>query len=339
MNKRFAVIGGGAAGTAAALSLLELDPTCTIDIFEQDNRLGGVAHSNTVRGMEINYGVQGVHSSFVHTISMIERARAHDLSIPKLFPTNLTSKFTAMGRVTSLDQSTKMFTDDVLHLRRFCIDARKYPDFYAIMTVVDAVPAFGVSSAFIHTILLPLLALFFGTGNQTSQLPAAMAALVFDVDGRPSDNNVNQSEDQKMENFGRSAVTLFGLDRATGISLKPGTMLALPPLARVYSALQHILEQSGRVRLRLGTGVTAISEDSDTVQVYFGTGNQATFDRVVLAAQANHAAKLLNPSSAKARLLRRIRYYRDVTVTHQDTQHMEATFGYDGKHNYYVNAI
>lgn len=308
---RVAVVGGGAAGVAAALALSEFG--ARVVLFEANDRLGGMADSmpHPVTGVHINYGVQGIHTSFAHTRAMLRVASQRDTRIPGLRPTRLTSKFVTPQRTWSTSQFV-VTADYVRNIRRFrsmCREAQQYPDVFAMFTVVQACASYFVSDSFVRDVVCPVLALFFGTGNRVADVPAVLAAQVFNV------------------GLAAGAVTLFDLDDSTFISMQKDNMLALPPLRLVYQALHAELRARG-VDVRLGARIHAIDRN--------GRVNGEPFDRVIVAAQAHDAAKLLRGLPDAARVLGNFRYHTDVTVTHQDRRHMQATFDYDGRSNYYI---
>lgn len=308
---RVLVVGGGAAGVSTALSLKELDSSLNVELWEPHDVLGGMASSaQTPEGEWYNNGVQGIHESFVHTRALLDAAGFPDST---LHPTSLTScfvtpKLTWISGVTDMTQ----YKRNIQCFRRMCKAVRKSPRFFGIWTIVDACIFFAVSRSFVDNVVLPVLALFFGTGNQVAKLPAPLGAQVFGLGDEES----------------KGAVTIFDLDMEHFIVTTRDNMLALPPLRAVYMALQRLLTRRGVV-VRLGQRATSVVTTGNTdVTVKDGDGVSHTFDRVVLAAQVPDILKLLPRDNRAFKYLKKVRYFHDVSITHRDVAHMREQFNY-----------
>lgn len=321
---RVLVIGGGAAGVSAALSVKELDPGAEVELWEPKAVLGGMASSaQTPEGEWYNNGVQGIHASFMLTRGLLATAGFGDAS---LRPTSLTSCFvTPSGTWISGETDMKSQKRSIECFRRMCKAVRRSPTFFGIWTIVDACTLFAVSRSFVNNVILPTLALFFGTGNQVAKLPAPLGAQVFGL-GDADDADAR-------------ALTVFDLDMQYFIVTARNNMLALPPLRAVYDALGRELVRRGVV-VRTSTAARAVEERGAQVVVTpSGSGAAAVFDRVIVACQVPDILPLL-PAKHKARgVLKKVRYFHDMSVTHRDTAHMRRHFAYDEQRpiNYFIH--
>ena len=314
---RILIIGGGAAGVAAALTLCQY-PSLQVTLVETRNRLGGMADSfMDNNGDYINYGVQGVHETFKLTLHMVEVARRQNPDIIAPIPVSLSSRFvTPYGQWDTASSITSTYWRK---FRSMCLEAQAFPDVYALMTVVDACRSYFIPTRFIDGVLLPLLALFFGTGNQVAQVPAALAAQVF----RVSDKS--------------NSASLFDLGTDSLITM--ANMRTLPPLKLVYAALRDILIEHN-VHVLLKHFVSNIAEVNGGVKVNVGV-QAMFFDCVILATQAPDARRLLPPRHRAQTVLAAATYHDDVTYTHRDTEFMQEMFNLDPERpfNYYIRSF
>lgn len=316
---RILVIGGGAAGVSTALSLKELGQDVQVELWEGQGRLGGMASSaRTEEGQWYNNGVQGVHASFVHTRALLRSVNFGD---DTLSPTSLTSCFvTPKGTWISGVADLSKYRRSIHNFGRMCTAVLKMPKFFGIWTIVDACRLFAVSRSFVQAMVLPTLALFFGTGNQVENLPAPLGAQVFGVKGETK------------------AVTIFDLDPEHFIVTAQNNMLALPPLRLVYDALQRRLEKQGVV-VHLKQRVSKVREANDTVLVSDEAGTIHRFNRVVVACQIPDVLHVLSRNHRARRYMRSSHYFHDMTVTHRDTAHMVRHFNYQPERpiNYFIH--
>ena len=323
-RKNVAVIGGGASGVATAMALLSLDPNVNVSLYEKGNKLGGMATSVWTKDgkQQYNNGVQGVHRAFVFTRHVVESTGL------QLNPTSLSANFVHSGLRNSWSnlEGTTAFRQDLKRFERLCRSAQKNRIRYALITIVTACRLYRISRAFVDQALVPTLALFFGTGNQAARVPATMGCAVFEV---PK---------------GASPITIFTLDPERFIAVNDGVMLALPPLGDVYERLGERLAGTGRCTLRLNTSVLGVRDidnksRSATVSSKSESGavTDDVYDAVIIAAQAEDAARML-PEKHRARsALKRAKYYTDITVSHRDTAHMKSHFGLSQQVTYYMH--
>lgn len=318
---RVLVVGGGASGVSTALTLKELNAEVEVELWEPRPTLGGMASSaRTPEGEWYNNGVQGIHASFVHTRALLASAGFPESTMR---PTSLTSCFVTptMTWISGVTDMTK-YKRSIKCFKRMCAAVRRTPVFYGIWTIVDACIFFAVSRSFVNNVVLPTLALFFGTGNQVAKLPAPLGAQVFYLGG----NDTNR------------ALTVFDLDMQHFIVTARNNMLALPPLVHVYAGIDERLRAAG-VTVRLNQTAGQLVEADGHVMVMSSSGQQHPFDKVVMATQVPDALLCLPPQHKARNVLKKVRYFHDISVTHRDTAHMEAHFDYkpDMRINYFIH--
>jgi hypothetical protein len=298
----FLIVGGGASGVTAALSVKHLNPAAKVVLHEKRARLGGMADSRAgPNGKQYNYGVQGVHETFVYTLKLIQHAQSMDASIPDPIDANLSAQFVTKDGIwnTSGTGSVKFQKQHIMDFKELCEEATWAPDVYSLLSITDACDDNDIHKPFVDNAVVPTLALFFGTGQQQSGVPAGIAAQVFSPN---------------------TPVQIFDINEKTFIATR-NNMKALPPLGPVYRALHRFLTARGITVELNSTSVPDFDQ----------------FDRVIICTQAEDAARLL-PANHKARpVLQSAKYYDDITITHTDTKHMLKTFGATDEFNYYMH--
>lgn len=352
---KVAIIGGGASGTAAALTLLELheckysaaakdnsnrggdeggtNENLEIVMFEKESGLGGMATSVWSKNEEqiYNNGVQGTHKAFVLTTKMVE----NNTSL-KLTKTALTARFIHSGvaKQWSNLEGNATFKNDVAKFTRLCRYAQKHQMVFALVTIVTACKMMFISKEFIDQAVVPTLALFFGTGNQAANVPATLGCSVFEVPG------------------GKSPITIFTIDSERFISVADDVMLAFPPLTDVYSKIREKLQSNTNCEVICNSYVESIeiSNNKQNASIRYKVNNNNNnddvqksviscieFDKIICATQAEDALRIL-PSKHKARgPLKWATYYTDITVSHRDKAHMVQHFQMDQDVTYYMH--
>lgn len=195
----------------------------------------------------------------------------------------------------------------------------------------------------------PLVALFFGTGNQTPHVSAAVIARVF---RDPS-------------------LALFEYDPERLLSQTPQN-IAFPDLEELYTRMQRQLSASGCV-FHLGTRVSRVRRGTHGVEVQMeaapstwrGGSSQTSgdrmsspignpeeskdakalsrgslvFDSIILACPANVALQVLeDPSRAERSVLGGVEYFHDLTVTHTDDEYMRKHNELDERAVYFIKS-
>ncbi|KAF5374498.1 hypothetical protein D9615_009112 [Tricholomella constricta] len=328
---RVLIVGGGAAGISAAYAFSLHPDRFDVTLYERSSSPGGMATSTPIDkdkyGADyINDGVQGASPVFHNTYAIFERLgfNASDVGMQP-----------GHRQVEYLDQHFLHFVlDDATHnFLRFGDDIKKFgkvlkvikalEPLFALISVSAMLRMFRFSKEFGEVIVFPLVALFFGTGNQTPFISCAILERVF--------------MDPNMRLFEYSAESFLA---------SIPTMRAFPRLSTLYSAWKSLVEEQGQgsVRVINEREVTRVERSSAKkrggVQVWSrstgGTDNeqsvvdpgeehQETFDELVICTDADAALTILGKDARwkERRILGNVKYLWDVTVTHNDLEYME----------------
>lgn len=171
-------------------------------------------------------------------------------------------------------------------------------EFFFIFIPIDKVLKwFGYSDAFRYEMVFPLTALFFGTGNQTPNVSAAIVARVFLDDD----------------------LRLFDYDDERLLSQTP-EMFAFPKLHDMY---EKIMSNTG-VQYFTNRGVKSVDRKNGKVYVVNENDQEEAFNEIIFACDAETVLKILKkPSYLERKALGNVRYYNDVTLSHEDDAYME----------------
>jgi len=155
--------------------------------------------------------------------------------------------------------------------------------------------------------LFPLTALFFGTGNQTPYVSAAVVARVF--------------LDPQLRLFEYSPERL--LDEVP-------RMFSYPKLKETYDSLVAAMPS---VVVRTSTPVERIERKSSGGSRLYSSavkGGYKDFDEIILCCGAEQALRILGDSASwmERRLLGNVKYYRDLIVTHEDEEYMRKHYNF-----------
>lgn len=177
--KRVAVIGAGAAGMAAAWSLSRFPDKWDVTMIEAAAEPGGVACTLEHEGQRVNYGVQGgTPASHQNTIALTREfgVSVGDCRLDVSFGKgehnwkNYEAKPTGMQR--RLRDETARFGRVLRWISWF--------EWLSIFVSIEWILRIcRFSAEFRQRMVYPLVALFFGTGNQTAEVSAAVVARVF----------------------------------------------------------------------------------------------------------------------------------------------------------------
>ncbi|OBZ68035.1 hypothetical protein A0H81_11835 [Grifola frondosa] len=218
------------------------------------------------------------------------------------------------------------FQTDIAKFGHALSTIKKLEPVFAVIPVHAMLKMFRFSAGFGEKMIYPLVALFFGTGNQTPYISSAILERVF--------------MDPSMR--------LFEYDEKSLLASIP-TMLAFPKLHDVYQAWKAEIASRGNVSFKLNHEVLQIisrtSRTSGPVQIEYkiSVGNLETkpqvadFDELILAVDADSALKLLgkNASWLERKVLGSVKYLYDVTITHNDLDYMNKYYEtrYDPSHS------
>ena len=309
---RVVVIGGGAAGMACAWSLAKAGVTDSITVIESSPSPGGVASTidASIGGsaLRINIGVQGGAQSYNNVKNL------HDLvGGGKCMRSN-----TGMKVSFGMHENNWTNIADSQLLKSMRHETSRFGTVLRWIHRLEPVTAFlpidpllrllRFSAEFRHRLVIPLVALFFGTGNRTSNVSAALIARVF--------------HDPRLR--------LFDYDAERLLSQSP-QMFAFSPLEEVYALIaKAIKECSDKHRILCQCRVVEVDRSKGRgAQVSWtdassGRSHSEHFDHVVFACGAEATLKILGGAAtfAERQVLGSVRYYDDVTYTHTDKDYM-----------------
>lgn len=293
-RKRVLIVGAGAAGTAAAYCLGKHQDRFSVDLWEKCPVAGGVATSTDVKDNDfINDGVQGGCPTYRNTLNLMHE---HDLHTS---PVHMMISFgkdrTAWTNYTKTPLIEKL-ADEIKRFERCLRTINRLEVFFIFIPIAKVLRWYGFSQDFQNEMVFPLTALFFGTGNQTPNVSAAIIARVFLDDD----------------------LRLFDYDSERLLSQTP-EMFAFPKLEKMY---QTIMSNSG-ANCYFQRGVKTVRRKGGKVYVTDERDHEETFDDIIFACDAETVLRVLkNPSFMERQALGNVRYYNDITVTHEDDDYM-----------------
>lgn len=369
--KRIAIIGGGAAGTSAAWSLarslitkksLRGDGAVTstsndvhITLIEPCDALGGVActkYLNDEQGQQshfINYGVQGGAPASHRNIIAFLKAFDDDVDDAQLS--------VSFGRGdhhwTNYEESALQhrLKDDIKRFGTLLKWVSRL-EFITLFLSIDTVMKWtNLSQEFRERMVYPLVALFFGTGNQTPNMSAAIVARVFTdpslrlfeysedrlIDSEPTnfafrnlDFFYNGKVRPYLEERGVRILTGHKVEKIIERDSKNGVSLRISEVSKDHTAY------------RAGGDQKALSKDQHVEPIgRDGAAGESwieQFDDIVLACPANISLDILGDHATfwERRVLGRVEYFHDLSVTHCDEAYMKRNFHVDGKAIYFI---
>ena len=336
-SQHVVIVGAGAAGMACAFSLSRW-PEYRVTVVDEKPVCGGVATSERWRrrgntnqkkngGEEeeeeeeevwFNDGVQGGAIDTYTNVLRLHRLFGFE---PKRVPLNVAFgsgkwRWTNYGPVIG---ATQALQEEIQAFSRLMERVYAWGNIFMLIDICQLLRWLQYSPEFIDHYVLALTALFFGTGNQTRAVPAAVVARV----------------------FCDPEFAIFRLDPARFIG-KSADFFAFQDLGRIYATMQEQLSSTGRVSFRLGCGVQSLHRHQDKqgghgnnsggCVLTLRDGQKLRADRVVFACDAQTALEVLG---SEATLMERwtlggVRFFRDVTYTHTDQAYMRQQFGWEG---------
>jgi squalene-associated FAD-dependent desaturase len=283
-QRRVAVVGGGWAGCAAAVALL--DAGCGVTLFEAARTLGGRARAIETDGRLLDNGQHIMLGAYAATLKLMRRVGVDprramlrlplqmrypsgdagmDFVAPRL-PAPL-HVLVALLRARGLDRADK------LALARFTTSARWMDwQLHNDCTVAELLERFDQTPRLVQLMWRPLCLAALNTPPERASAQVFLAVL------RDS----------------------LGARRAASDMLLPRVLLdALFP-----DAARRHLESRGAA-VRTGTRITSVTPDGGTWRLHAGT-DVHSFDAVVLATAPWQAAALLRPLDGAAETVARI---------------------------------
>lgn len=304
--KKICIIGAGAAGCACAWLLSRHSEKFNVELWEKGNVAGGVASSYKIdeNGLYINDGVQGGTPSYRNTL-LLHKEYGFE-------PTPVSMKISFGKGPTAWNnygkehetELVKRMRPEIARFGKVLKWVKRLEFLFIFVPISRLLRMLRFSNEFINYMVLPLTALFFGTGNQTPSVSSAIVARVFlDPD-----------------------LKLFDYDPFYLLSQTP-EMFAFQNLQSIYST---ILKNSA-CKTFFGRSAQRIIRGSK-IFVVDDSGVQEEFDELVLACDAETCLKLLGKNTAsfmERKVLGNVKYFDDITVTHEDFDYMQKYYDID----------
>ncbi|CAO1617070.1 unnamed protein product [Sympodiomycopsis kandeliae] len=333
-RKRVLIVGAGCAGMSAAYSL-SLDPDkFNVTLYDKSQSTGGSATSYQLPDSEyygadyINDGVQGASPVFHNTFKMFEQVLGFKATEVGLQISFGKGKETFWSNVFPSELVDK-FQDDIKKFGKTLHTIKTFEPFFAVIPVDKMLKMFRFSPDFGERMVYPLVALFFGTGNETKHISSAILERVF-LD--PS-------------------MRLFEFSEESLLASVP-SMMAFPELARVYGAWRTKISENNNVKVETCREVYEIQRNTKEAKKHGGNilarsrkvdteGNVLkdsqdrieSFDELIMACDADSALKILSAGSGASwrekKVLGNVLYKWDVTVTHNDMDYMKKHYEMD----------
>ncbi len=308
-----AVVGSGAAGLAAAWLLSKQH---RVTLLEQDDRLGGHAHTATVSAdvpdnSDDNSGNNSDNGQKIDTGFIVYNEPSYPNLTRWFEAMNVTTEASDMSFAVSRDDGEfeyaggpllGLFAQPTLLLRarfwrmlvdllRFYREAAKQIPADSSMTLHHYLQKNAYSSEFIEDHLLPFGAAIWST-SKSRMLDYPAAAFI-----RFCDNH--------------------GLLR---IMNRPQWRTVSGGSERYVQAVEQAI---GAQSIKTGFTVNRIERHADHVVVYGNAGQQLQADQVVVAAHADQALRLLDqPSDLERALLSPFNYESNLAILHTDTSYL-----------------
>ncbi|EJF65173.1 FAD/NAD(P)-binding domain-containing protein [Dichomitus squalens LYAD-421 SS1] len=327
--KRICIVGAGASGMSAAYAFSKHPDKFTVTVFDKQSVAGGMATSIDIDPSKygatyINDGVQGCSPAFANTLRMFKILGFEATEVGMQISFGKGEDFWSNVFPSKLVAEYKK---DIAKFGRALSVIKTFEVAFAMIPVHAMLRIFRFSSGFGERMVYPLVALFFGTGNQTPYISSAILERVF--------------MDPSMK--------LFEYNDKSLLASIP-TMLAFPKLHDAYQAWKEDVESRGNVHFKFNCEVLRVvsrtAKESGPVQIEFkasdadfGNGPQiAAFDELILAIDADSALKLLGKEATwkEKRILGSVKYLYDVTITHNDLDYMDKY--YEIRYNPKLNA-
>lgn len=302
--KRVAIIGGGAAGMACAWSLSRFPDKFDVDVWEALPNTGGVATTSKVgEGMELNDQVQGGAPSYRNNLLFFKEFGFEPHQV------DLRIAFGVGGSAWTNHSDSELvrrLQPDIERFGRALKWVHRLEMVFLFVPICKVLSWWGFSDEFSYEMVFPLTALFFGTGNQTPYVSAAVVARVF--------------LDPQLRLFQYSPKRL--LDEVP-------SMFAFPKLGEVFGTIAAKINATIRTSAR----VDKVVRSGGKVCVTDTAGITVEYEEVVFACGAEEALRMLDaPSWMERRLLPRVEYFDDLIVTHKDEAYMRSHYTFIPEH-------
>ncbi|KAI1155592.1 FAD/NAD(P)-binding domain-containing protein [Nemania diffusa] len=324
-RRRVLVVGAGAAGMSAAHHLAQRADKFAVTLIDAADRCGGQAFSIPLGRPPRHYGaswcnqgVQGGSRAFHHTLAMFARAGYHadPVALQASFGkdgTFWTNVFPTVRTARHSKEAARLAA--VLGLMRWL------GVFFALLPLRLVFRLLLFSDEFVDVVVLPMTALFLGTGNATPGVPFGMFERLC-----------------SSPTYGM----WYKTDRNTVVSNKP-PMVVFPNLSEFYETWREDLVSRG-VSVRLSTELTeVVQRDKHGVVVRLksrglvpdhhnhndvesgAVTSQEHFDEIILCCLADKAKEVLGRTASwrEKRVLGSAKFSDDITITHNDAEYMK----------------
>ncbi|KAJ5128150.1 hypothetical protein N7448_008929 [Penicillium atrosanguineum] len=311
-RKKVAIIGAGAAGMSCAATLANHPDKFDVTVIDIDSHTGGQATSITLDESKygaswLNDGVQGGSAIFRHTFRFFRHYgyEPQPVKLQVSFGKGRDSFWTNVFPSPLVDRHSR----EIKKLGRVLKCIKYMMPLLGILPVKVILRLFCFSKDFSTKMVLPLLALFLGTGNQTPNVSCVLLERLFD--------------DPQMK--------LWEYDPDTLLPNLP-TMFTFPQLGSFYEDWAADLG-SKNIDIRLNTSVKVLERGKNGVvlqtQKHDSTEpNTETFDDLVLCCPADEAKKLLGTHATwrEKYVLGGVKFFNDITITHTDSAYFQKLF-------------
>ena len=301
-RKRVLVIGAGAAGMAAAWSLGRFPDRFEVVVWEAAPCAGGVATSEDVGdGVVINDGVQGGAVSYRNTLLLHEQLGFQSTPVHMKISFGKGSAY--WGNYGEETELIRRLGGEIKRFEGVLRWIGRLEPLFVALPISLVLRVFRFSKDFQERMVYPLVALFFGTGNQTHRVSSVLFARVF-LDPQ---------------------LRLFDYDPKMLLAQSP-QMFAFAPLRDIYKKFV----EATNAEFHFGRKVAAVDRAGDAVLVQDVAGARERFDEVVFAGNAEGVLKMMaRPSRLERFVLGNVQYYDDITVTHGDLEYMRRHYEID----------
>lgn len=307
------VVGGGAGGMACAWALArDGSKRFQVTLLESGGVCGGVATTEQVGdGVSVNDGVQGGSTSYRNVLNIIKLLgfTEHWVDVKVSFGTQERQWTNHV-----LTEKIKKHQREIERFEGTLKTIGRYEFFYAFFSISRVMKWFRYSDEFTNDIVLPLTALFFGTGNQQANVSCAIFARVFN--------------DPKLRLYDYDPIAFLG---------QAPKMFAFPKFADLYAKYAEEIRATGMGEVRTHCRVNKVMRGSREHVVHYSTGEhsndsnegveqQMCCDYVVFACNSENTHHILNESNGVSWMEKwvfgNVKYYDDITVTHTDREYM-----------------
>ena len=256
----------------------------------------------------LNDGVQGGSSIFQHTFRFFRLYghEPHPVKLQVSFGKGRDSFYTNVFPSPLVDQ----FSGEIKKFGRALKCIKCLLPILGILPLKIVLRLFRFNDDFTNRMLIPLVALFLGTGNQTPNVPSALLERLLD------DKNMR----------------LWDYDDDALLANLP-TMYTFPNLGDFYRDWTADLRSKG-VTVRLDTTATVLERGKNGIilqsQVNDGDSGPVIeeFDDMVLCCLADDAKKVLGQHATRREkyVLGGVKFFEDITITHTDSNYFQQVF-------------